>query len=158
MKNLAKNQLDMMIVVLADHQTKNFEYVTPLFEKESYLYARKDLALALQEKHFSLENQIINIGAYSAETMYQLFEINNIKLFDAWYVESGILPVLAGTHLSFLATHMNENNQYQHQVVALQPKKWHFFRQFSLVLKNHKCSLSPASLAFHHCLLNAENA
>lgn len=160
-EKLAKNQLDMMIVVLADHQAKNFEHVTPLFEEESYLYARKDLALALQEKNFSLENQRINIGAYSSETMYQLLEIdkiNNIKLFDGWHVESGMLLVLAGTHLSFLPTHLIENNQYQHQVMALQPNKWHFTSRFSLVLKNHKGSLSPAALAFHDCLLNPENA
>jgi len=160
-EKLAKNQLDMMIVVLADQQIKNFEYVIPLFEEESYLYARKDLALGLQEKHFSLENQRINIVAYSAETTYQRLEvdkINNIKLFDGFHVESSMLLVLAGTLLSFLPTHLIENNQYQHQVVALQPKKWHFTRQFSLLLKNHKCSLSPVSLAFHDCLLNPENA
>jgi hypothetical protein len=131
-EKLSKNKLDTMIVVLA-----------------------------LQEKNFSWEKQRINIGAYSAETMYQLLEIekiNNIKLFDGWHAESGMLLVLAGTYLSFLTTHLIDNNQYQHQVVALQPKKWHFYSQFSLVLKNYKCSLSPASLAFHDCLMNPENA
>ncbi|MEH6452098.1 MAG: LysR family transcriptional regulator [Psychromonas sp.] len=156
-EKLAKNQLDMMIVVLAEHQTKNFEYVTPLFEEESYLYARKDLAHSLQQNNFSLENQRINIGAYSSETMYQLLEvdkINSIKLFDGWHVESGLMLVLAGTHLSFLPTHLIESNQFQQQVVALQPQKWHFSSRFCLVLKNHKRSLSPAALAFHNCLLN----
>jgi len=159
-EKLAKNQLDMMIAVLADHQLKNFEYVTPLFAEKSCLYARKDLAKILQDKNFSLENQRINIGSYSSEIMYQLLDIdkvNNIKLFDGWHVESGMLLVLAGTHLSFLPTHLVESNQFQQQVVALQPQKWHFNSQFSLVLKNHKRSLSPAALAFHDCLLNIGN-
>lgn len=98
----AKNQLDTMILVLAEHQTKNFEYVTSLVEEESYLYARKDLAHSLPQNNFSLENKRINIGAYSSETMYQLLDVekfNSIKLFDGWHVESGL--VLAGTHLSF---------------------------------------------------------
>jgi len=156
-EKLAKNQLDMMIVVLAEHQLKNFEYVTPLFEEKSCLYARKDLAQTLQKNNFSLENQRINIGAYSSEIMYQLLDVNklnNIKLFDGWHVESGMLLVLAGTHLSFLPTHLVENNKFQQQVVALQPQKWHFNSQFSVVLKNHKRSLSPAALAFYDCLLN----
>lgn len=159
-EKLAKNQLDMMIVVLADNQRKNFDYVTALFEEESYLYARNDLADKIQKNNFSLENQRINIGTYSLEIMYQLLDIekiNNIKLYDGWHVESGLLLVLAGTHLSFLPTHLIENNQFQQQVVALQPKKWHFKSQFSLVLKNHQRSLSPAALAFHNCLMNLQN-
>ena len=159
-EKLAKNQLDMMIAVLAEHQQKNFDEVIPLFEEESYLYARKDLANQLQQNNYSLENQRINIGAYSTETMHQLLDvnkINNIKLFDGWHVESGMLLVLAGTHLSFLPTHLVDNNQFQHKVVALQPHKWHFTSQFSLILKSHKCSLSPAVLAFHDCLLESAN-
>lgn len=159
-EKLAKNQLDMMIVVLGEHQIKNFEFVTPLFEEESYLYARKDLANDIKNQHFSLDNQRINIGTYSSETMYQLLDVNKfngIKLFDGWHVESGLMLVLAGTHLSFLPTHLIENNPFQQQVVALQPEKWHFNSQFSLVLKNHKRSLSPAALAFHNCLLNLQN-
>lgn len=160
-EKLSKNQLDMMIVVLSDHQSKNFEYVTPLFHEESCLYARKDIAEQIQSNNFSLEGQRINIGSYSSETMYQLLgvdKINNIKLFDGWHVESGMMLVLAGTHLSFLPSHLVDNNQFQQQVVALQPEKWHFNSEFSLVLKNHKRSLSPAALAFHNCLLNLENS
>lgn len=159
-EKLSKNQLDMMIVVLAEHQSKKFSNVMPLFAEESYLYARKDLAQAIQQNNFSLEEQRINIGAYSSETMYQLLEVdkvNNIKLFDGWHVESGMLLVLAGTHLSFLPTHLVDNNRFQQQVVALQPDKWHFSSQFSLVLKSHKRSLSPAALAFHDCLLAVGN-
>ncbi|MGB5444811.1 MAG: LysR family transcriptional regulator [Psychromonas sp.] len=156
-EKLSKNQLDMMIVVLAEHQEHSFTHVTPLFEEESFLYARSDLANDIKAKQYSLENQRINIGGYSAETMYKLLEvdkISSIQLNDGWHVESGIMLALSGTHLSFLPTHLIDNYQYQSQLVPLKPEKWHFTSQFSVVLKSHKRGLSPAASAFYDCLVN----
>lgn len=85
-EKLAKNQLDMMIVVLADNQCKNFDYVTALFEEESYLYARNDLADKIQKNNFSLENQRINIGTYSLEIMYQLLDIEKLIILNCMMV------------------------------------------------------------------------
>ena len=157
-EKLAKNQLDMMIVVLSEHQEHNFAHIIPLFEEESFLYARSDLASSIKINNYSLENQRINIGGYSAETMYQLLDIdkiNNIQLIDGWHVESGIMLALAGTHLSFLPTHLVDNYQYQSQLEPLNSQKWHFTSQFSLILKCQKCSLSPAASAFYDCLIKS---
>jgi hypothetical protein len=76
------------------------------------------------------------------------------KLFIVgWNVESGVILTMAGTHLSFLPTHLIDNNRHQKDLVALNPSQWQFSSEFSLVLKSHPDTLSPAALAFYHCLL-----
>lgn len=157
---LAKNQLDMMIVVLDGQQAHTYFHVEPLFTERSYLYARNDVALAFHEKNYSLEGARVNVGGYAAETMYRLLEVNkykNLKLLDGWHVESGLMLTLSGTHVSFLPTHLIENNHYRDHLTALQPDKWHFVSQFSVVLKSHLRSLSPAATAFYNCLLEVSN-
>ncbi|WP_435237709.1 LysR family transcriptional regulator [Psychromonas sp. PT13] len=156
-EKLAKGQIDMMVVVLGEHQANAFEHVSFLFSEESFLYGRNDVVSSIQNNHFSLENQRINIGGYSANTMYALLDIDqlkNIKLIDGWNVESGIILSLAGTHLSFLPTHIIENNLLLKNLVALQPEKWRFTSEFSLVLREHKRSLSPAARSFYDLILS----
>ncbi|WP_039971006.1 LysR family transcriptional regulator [Vibrio halioticoli] len=155
-EKLAKNQLDMMIVVLDGLQTHTYAHIEPLFNEQSYLYARKDLAEQLHANNYSLEGARVNVGGYAAETMYRLLEVNKykqLKLLDGWHVESGLMLTLSGTHISFLPTHLIENNHYKDQLTALQPEKWHFSSQFSVVLKSHIRSLSPAASAFYQCLI-----
>ncbi|WP_261818116.1 LysR family transcriptional regulator [Vibrio gallicus] len=155
---LGKNQLDMVIVVLDGLQTHAYMHIQPLFQEKSYLYARKDVAERFRQKQYSLEGARINVGGYAADTMYKLLEVQkyqHLKLLDGWHVESGLMLTLAGTHISFLPTHLIENNHYKEQIVALQPEKWHFVSQFSVALKNNLRSLSPASSAFYNCLIAA---
>ncbi|PML04524.1 LysR family transcriptional regulator [Vibrio breoganii] len=157
-EKLAKNQLDMMIVVLDDHQTYSYAHVEPIFTEESRLYARKDLANKIRDNGYSLESQRINVGGYAADTMYALLDIGqyqNLKLIDGWHVESGLMLTLAGTHISFLPTHLIENHDYRDQFTALKPEQWHFNSQFSIVLRNHLRGLSPAASAFYDCLISA---
>lgn len=157
-EKLVNRQLDMMIVVETEHHSHNFSQILPLFEEKSYLYGRKDIAQQLKASNWSLENQRVNIGGYSAQLMHQLLKVNQyqqIKLIDGWNVESGVLLAMAGTHLSFLPEHLINNNRYSHDLIAINPEQWHFTSQFCLVTKNNKKSLSAISSAFMTCLLDS---
>ncbi|CAH1542599.1 Transcriptional regulator LysR family [Vibrio owensii] len=163
-EKLAKNQLDMMVAVLGEHQSTNFEHINPLFEETSYLYARHDIAKAIEDSHFSLEGQRVNVGGYAMETMYDMLDVDQykqIKLIDGWHVESGLMLTLAGTHISFLPTHLIENHKHHYDLIPLQPEKWKLTSQFSVVLKCEEKRLSPAARAFYqglkaHSLLDAD--
>jgi DNA-binding transcriptional LysR family regulator len=150
-EKLAKNQIDMMIVVLGSHQQSAFQHKYPLFEEHSYLYARKDLADKIMDNDFSLNDCRINMGGYAKDEMYRLLNIeqyDSVKPFDGWHVESGVILTLAGTHLSFLPSHLIDRGNYEHALIALQPEKWSLKSQFYLVLKQSVESLSPAAKAF----------
>ncbi|MEL0613061.1 LysR family transcriptional regulator [Marinomonas arenicola] len=155
-EKLSKNQLDMMIVVLGDYNTNHYAHVQPLFYEKSRLFARKDVANDIIRNDYSLSGQRINIGGYSAKIMQEILQIeqyDDVKLIDGWNVESGVILTMAGTHLSFLPTHLIENNHFQDKLIALKPTKWEFSSEFSLVLKSPKNTLTPAAMAFYHCLL-----
>ncbi|REG83200.1 LysR family transcriptional regulator [Marinomonas pollencensis] len=152
---LSKNQLDMMVVVLGEHNVNHYAHVQPLFYEKSRLFARQDVADEIIKKGYSLSGQRINIGGYSARIMQEILrteQYDDVKLIDGWNVESGVILTLAGTHLSFLPTHLIDNNHLQQQLVALKPDQWVFSSEFSLVLKTPKNTLTPAALAFYHCL------
>ncbi|CAH0533604.1 HTH-type transcriptional regulator CynR [Vibrio stylophorae] len=154
-EKLLKNQLDMMIVVLTEHNTNRFEHVVPLFTEQSCLYARRDRAEQLAARHYDLEGERINIGGYAVETMCQLLALDQyqkIHVVDGWHVESSLMLTRAGTHLSFLPTHLIDNHINHYDLVALQPKRWQFQSQFSVVLKCEEKRLSPAARAFFHTL------
>lgn len=155
-EKLAKNQIDMMIVVLGPHQKSAFQHKYPLFEEHSYLYARQDLAAKVMENDFSLEGYRINMGGYAKEEMFRLLNIeqyDSVKPFDGWHVESGVILTLAGTHLSFLPSHLIETGHYGQELIALQPDKWRLKSQFYVVLKQPVDSLSLAARAFFDELL-----
>ncbi|MFI8621634.1 LysR family transcriptional regulator [Marinomonas sp. NPDC078689] len=155
-EKLSKNQLDMMIVVLSDYNTSHFAHVEPLFYEQSQLFARKDVAAKIIRNHYSLAGQRINIGGYSAKIMKEILQVDqydDMKLIDGWNVESGVILTMAGTHLSFLPTHLIDNNRHQKDLVALNPSQWQFSSEFSLVLKSHQDTLTPAAQAFYQCLL-----
>ncbi|MFA0405518.1 LysR family transcriptional regulator [Vibrio sp. 10N.222.52.C12] len=150
-EKLAKNQIDMMIVVLGSHQKSAFQHKYPLFEEHSYLYARKDLAEKIMDKDFSLDGCRINMGGYAKDEMFRLLNIeqyDSVKPFDGWHVESGVILTLAGTHLSFLPSHLIDRGHYDQALIPLQPEKWSLKSQFYVVLKQPVDSLSPAARAF----------
>lgn len=150
-EKLAQNQIDMMIVVLGSHQKSAFHYKFPLFEEHSYLYARKDLAEKIIGNDYSLNGCRINMGGYAKDDMFRLLNIeqyDSVKPFDGWHVESGLILTLAGTHLSFLPSHLIDSGFYAQDLIALQPQKWRLNSQFYVVLKQPVDSLSPAASAF----------
>ncbi|PMH46173.1 LysR family transcriptional regulator [Vibrio sp. 10N.286.49.B3] len=154
-EKLAKNQIDMMIVVLGSHQKSAFQYKFPLFDEHSYLYARRDLAEKIMDNHFSLDGCRINMGGYARDEMFTLLDIEQydaVKPFDGWHVESGVILTLAGTHLSFLPSHLIDRGHYDQALIALQPDKWSLTSQFYLVLKQPIDSLPPAARAFFDLL------
>ncbi|MCZ2723610.1 substrate-binding domain-containing protein [Marinomonas sp. 15G1-11] len=159
-EKLQKNQLDMMIVVLSEQNVhaQTYDHRTPLFHEKSYLYAREDVALEIINKQYSLEGQRINVGGYASRQMHQLLNVNqydNIKLINGWNVESGLILTMAGTHISFLPTHLIESGKYQYNLVALKEEEWVIESEFSVVLKSSKNALTPVALAFYNCLLEA---
>jgi DNA-binding transcriptional LysR family regulator len=156
-EKLAKGQLDMMIVVLAEHQLDSFNHTEFLFNEKSYLFAREDVAKEIESSKNSLEGRRINIGGYASEVMRKLLKVEqyqNLKLIDGWNVESGALLAMAGTHLSFLPGHLIESNRSQHTLVAVNPEQWWFTSDFSVVLKGAKAALSPAANAFYESLIS----
>ncbi|GAL20459.1 transcriptional regulator LysR family [Vibrio maritimus] len=160
-EKLAKGQLDMMIVVLAEHQLDAFSHAEFLFTEKSYLFAREDVAKEIETRNHSLEGRRINIGGYASEVMRKLLNVEQyqqLKLIDGWNVESGALLAMAGTHLSFLPSHLIESNRSQQALVAVNPKHWWFTSDFSVVLKGAKTALSPAALAFYDCLVASNNS
>ncbi|WP_264876706.1 LysR family transcriptional regulator [Vibrio agarivorans] len=153
---LSKKQLDMMVVVLGDHQLNRFDHVTPLFSEKSFLYARNDKAQSIMEANYCLDGQRINMGGYAKEVMYQLLDLDRVKeakLIDGWHVESGLMLTLAGTHLSFLPDHLIENNPNYAQLTALQPDKWVFESHFYLVSNSHSSRMSSVARAFQEILI-----
>ncbi|MGR5096545.1 LysR family transcriptional regulator [Vibrio maritimus] len=160
-EKLAKGQLDMMIVVLAEHQLDAFSHAEFLFTEKSYLFAREDVAKEIETSNHSLEGRRINIGGYASEVMRKLLNVEQyqqLKLIDGWNVESGALLAMAGTHLSFLPGHLIESNRSQQALVAVNPEQWWFTSDFSVVLKGAKTALSPAALAFYDCLVASNNS
>nr|WP_216611919.1 LysR family transcriptional regulator [Vibrio sp. RE86] len=150
-EKLGKNQIDMMIAVLGEHQKPAFPHKYPLFSEDSYLYARKDLADKIMDNDFSLDGCRINMGGYAKDEMFKLLNLeqyDSVKPFDGWHVESGVLLTMAGTHLSFLPSHLIDRASYSQSLIALQPDKWHLKSQFYLITKQPLESLSSAAQAF----------
>ncbi|PSW10815.1 LysR family transcriptional regulator [Photobacterium rosenbergii] len=158
-EKLSSGQLDMMICVLGEHQLAAFEFATPLFVEQSHLYARRDLAEAITVNDYALSGCRINMGGYAAESMKRLLEIEQhpgAKLYSGWHVESGLMLTLAGSHLSFLPTHLIEQNHACRHLIALQPDKWKLESQFYLITKAKPDSLSSAVQAFTELLCNPQ--
>ncbi|MGR5140109.1 LysR family transcriptional regulator [Photobacterium sp. DNB23_23_1] len=150
-EKLLSGQLDMMLCVLGDRQRTAFEFATPLFIEQSQLYARKDLAEQIIANHYILSGCRINMGGYAVGTMKALLNIEQhpgVKLYNGWHVESGLMLTLAGSHLSFLPTHLIEQNRACQHLVALQPDKWKLENQFYLITKGKPSTLSSAARAF----------
>jgi len=59
-----------------------------------------------------------------------------------------VILTLAGTHLSFLPSHLIDRGHYDQALIPLQPEKWSLKSQFYVVLKQPVDSLSPAARAF----------
>lgn len=150
-EKLGKNQIDIMVVVLGTHQKPAFKHSYPLFDERSYLYARRDLADKIMDQDFSLDGCRINMGGYAKDEMLELLNVeqyDSVKPYDGWHVESSVLLTLAGTHLSFLPSHLIDRGHYDQSLVPLQPEKWFLTSQFYAVMKQPLDSLSPVAQAF----------